>query len=320
MKAIKVHEFGAPTVMKLEELPDLAPAEDQLLVKIHAIGVNPVDTYIRSGLYARSPKLPYTPGSDAAGDIIARGDKVKGFSPGDRVYLSATLSGAYADQALCLPTHAHHLPAATTYAQGAAMGVPYATAYRAIFHRAQARAGETVLVHGATGGVGLAAVQILRAYGFKIIGTGGTEQGRQVLRQQGAHYVLDHHAGDFAEQVLSITEGKGVNLILEMLANINLGKDLDLLAHSGRVVVIGSRGKVEIDPRATMGRDAAIFGMSLFNASEADLASIHAALTAGLENGALRPIIKKEFPLADAALAHQAVMEAGALGKIILIP
>ncbi len=320
MKAIRVQEFGGPDVLQLEDVPDLTPGAGQVVVRVRAIGVNPVDTYIRSGLYPMKPSLPYTPGMDAAGIVESTGEGVKQVAAGDGVYVAGTISGAYAQQALCLATQVHRLPSHVTFEQGAAIGVPYATAYRALFHRAEARPGDLVLVHGATGGVGIAAVQIARAAGMTIIATGGTEKGRTSVGQQGAHHVLDHHAPNYLDQLQVLSGGNGVDVILEMLANVNLGKDLGVLAKHGRVVVIGSRGPVEINPRETMSRDASILGMTLLNTSEQDQASIHAALVAGLENGSLRPIVGKELPLADAARAHEIVLQPGAFGKIVLIP
>jgi NADPH2:quinone reductase len=320
MKAIRVREFGPPEVMKLEEVADLAPGAGQVLVRVKAAGVNPVDTYIRSGTYAVKPSLPYTPGMDGAGTVEAVGPGVSGVKPGDRVYIAGSASGTYAELALCEPWQVQPLPERVTFAQGAAVYVAYATAYRALFIRARAQAGETVLVHGASGGVGIAAVQIARAAGLKVIGTGGSEKGRRLVAEQGAHHVLDHRAAGYLDDVMKLTEGRGVDLVLEMLANVNLGKDLTLLARGGRVVVIGSRGTVEIDPRATMSREASILGMTLLNASRQELASIHAAIVAGLENGTLNPVVGKEFSLKDAAAAHHAVMEPGAYGKIVLVP
>lgn len=320
MKAIRVHEFGGPEVLHLEEEPDPNPGPGQVVVRLSAVGVNPVDTYIRAGLHAVRPSLPYTPGTDAAGTIEAVGEGVTRFAEGDRVYTGGTVSGAYAEKTLCLESQIHPLPAQISYAQGAAVNVPYATAYRALFHRAQARAGEVVLVHGASGGVGSAAVQLARAAGMTIIGTGGTDEGRRLVKEQGADHVLDHHASGYLDQVLDLTGGRGVDVILEMLANVNLGKDLKILARFGRVVVIGSRGSVEIDPRAAMMRDANILGMTLLNVSEDERAKIHAELVASLANGALRPVVGREFPLAEAARAHEAVLEPGAYGKIVLIP
>jgi NADPH2:quinone reductase len=279
-----------------------------------------VDTYIRSGLHAVKPQLPFTPGLDAAGDIVAVGEGVTRFSAGQRVYTAGSLSGTYAELALCDESQAHALPDRVSFAEGAGVFTPYATAYRALFQRARAVPGETVLVHGASGGVGTAAVQIARAAGLCVVGTAGTEEGRRLVAEQGAHQVLDHGSHDYLEQLSATTSGRGVDVILEMLANVNLDRDLGVLAKGGRVVVIGSRGTVEINPRLAMMRDVAILGMSLFNASPKEFESIHAALVAGLEAGTLRPFIGREMPLAEAARAHEEVLKPGARGKIVLIP
>ena len=320
MKAIRVKEFGEPNVMRLEDVPDPMAGPGQVVVRVHAAGVNPVETYIRSGAYPARATLPYTPGSDAAGIVEAVGEGVRNVKKGDRVYTVGTLSGAYAELALCDAARVYPLPENASFAQGAALTIPYGTAYRSLFHRADARPGETVLVHGASGGVGIAAVQLAHACGLTIIGTAGTDRGRKLVSDHGAHHVLDHTASNYLDEVMRLTGGRGVNVILEMLANVNLGKDLPLLAKKGRVVVVGSRGTVEINPREAMMRDAAILGMQLGNSSEEELASIHAALVAGLAAGTLKPVIGKELPLKDAPQAHEAVMQPGAYGKIVLIP
>jgi len=317
MKAISVEEFGEPEVMRLVELPRPQPGAGQVLVRMHAAGVNPVETYIRAGTYPRKPALPFTPGNDGAGVIDQAGEGVK-LQIGDRVYTAGSISGTYAEYALCQATQVHPLPANVSFAQGAAVGTPYATAYRGLFQRAQAKPGETVLVHGASGGVGTAAVQLARARGLHVLGTAGSDRGRELVREQGAHDVFDHRAPDYLAQILDATSGRGVDVILEMLANVNLGKDLTILAARGRVVVIGNRGRVEIDAREAMSRDADIRGMVLPNTPPAEMASIHAALIAGLENGTLRPVVGQELPLAEAPQAHRAVMEPGAAGKIVL--
>jgi NADPH2:quinone reductase len=320
MQAIRVHECGGPEVMRLEEVPDLTPGPGQVLVRVKAAGVNPVDTYIRSGMYATASPLPFTPGFDAGGEVEAVGPGVTRVAAGQRVYTAATLNGAYAQQVLCEEFQVHPLPLRASFAQGAALGIPYGIAYRALFQRARALAGETVLVHGASGGVGTAAVQLARAAGLRVIGSGGTPRGRELAAQQGAHHVLDHGAPGYLDEVLRLSGLQGVDVIIELLANVNLGKDLKVLAPGGRVVVIGSRGPVEIDPRDALGREAAILGALIFAATPREYAGIHAALTAGLENGTLRPIIGQELPLADAPRAHQKVMEPGAYGKIVLVP
>lgn len=320
MRAIRVSEFGGPENLKVQEVPDPKPDSGQVLVRVKAAGINPVDTYIRAGAYPRKPNLPYTPGTDAAGIVEAVGPNVKGFKSGDRVYTNGSITGACAELALCEESRVHRLPLGISFAKGAAIGVPYGTAYRALFQRGRARAGETVLVHGATGGVGLACVQFAHAFGMTIIGTGGSEQGRALVAEQGAHHVLDHRAPDCEKRVMELTEGRGVDLITEMLANVNLAKDLTMLAAAGRVVVIGNRGTIEINPRDAMAREASILGLTLFAATDGDLREIHAATIAGLENGTLRPIVRQELPLAEAPGAHQLVMQSGAYGKIVLVP
>lgn len=320
MKAIRVNEFGGPEVLRLEDVPEPVAGRGQVVVRVRAVGVNPVDTYIRAGAHAVKPAVPYTPGSDAAGVVEAVGEGVTRVSIGERVYTSGTRTGTYAELTLCDESQIHKLPARVSFVEGAGVGVPYATAYRALFQRARGVPGEIVLVHGASGGVGTAAVQLARAAGFMVIGTGGTEKGRQLVAEQGAHHVLDHRATNYLDALLALTGGRGVDVILEMLANVNLDRDLNVLAKGGRVVIIGSRGPVEINPRAAMGRDANILGMSLFNASAQEMSGIHAALGAGLEAGTLRPIVGQELPLAEAARAHMSVLEPGAYGKIVLLP
>jgi NADPH2:quinone reductase len=320
MRAIVIREFGGPDVMKLETVPDPSAGPGQVVVRVRAAGVNPVETYIRTGTHAVKPQLPYTPGSDGAGDVESVGAGVTSCKAGDRVYVAATgASGTYAEKVVCVAAQVHALPARNSFAQGAALGVPYATAYRALFQRARAKAGETVLVHGATGGVGIAAVEFARARGLFVIGTGGTDKGLVTVREHGAHVLVNHRAPNYTDEIMKATGGRGADVIVEMLANVNLDRDLTMLARNGRVVVVGNRGRIEINPRDAMGRDADILGMTLFNASDSDLREIHAAIVAGLTSGALNPVVGREMPLAEAARAHEAVMETGAHGKIALV-
>jgi NADPH2:quinone reductase len=249
--------------------------------------------------------------------VEAVGSGVRGVQAGDRVYLGGqgvrTFSGCYAELLACDADLVRPLPASLTFSQGAGVGTVYATAARALHQKARALPGETILVHGASGGVGLAAVQLARAHGMRIIGTAGSERGRQLVKEQGAHHVLDHTAPDYLKALMDVTDGKGPDVILEMLANVNLAK-------FGRIVVIGNRGTIEINPRDAMGRDATVMGIVLFNASERELNSLHAAIAAGLSTGVLRPVVGHEYPLREAAKAHVQVMAPGAYGKIVLIP
>jgi NADPH2:quinone reductase len=322
MLAIRAHRFGGPEVLVLDEVPDPVPGPGQVLIRTHAIGVNPVDAYIRSGVYARLPQLPYIPGWDGAGVVEAVGDEVHRFTPGDRVYFSGTTAGrgwgAYAEKACCAEVNVHPLPEALSYAQGAAIGVPYATAHRALFHRAHLRRGETVLVHGASGGVGQAAVQLARAHGCTVIGTAGTEEGLAFVRELGADHAVRHGTPTAIDEIRALTGGRGVDVIIEMLANVNLDKDLGLLAPFGRVVVVGNRGRIEIDPRQTMGKDSSILGMSLWNASDEELLQLHQEMGPQFAEGVLGPVAGKRFALKDAAAAHVAALEAGARGKVVL--
>jgi NADPH2:quinone reductase len=319
MKAIRVVQFGGPEVLQLKNVPDPEPGPKQVLVHVRAVGVNPVETYIRTGRYPNL-SLPFTPGTDAAGEVAKIGALVGNVAVGARVYTSGSVTGAYADMTVCEAADIHTLPDNISFAEGAAVNIPYGTAWRALFQRARALPGETVLVHGATGGVGTAAVQLARAAGLTIIGTAGSDRGAQLISELGARHVLNHRLPDYLTDVLKITETRGVDIILEMLSNVNLGKDLQVLARNGRVIVIGSRGKVEIDARELMVRDAEIRGMLLFNLSARDKAAIHAALRAGLENGTIKPVIAREFSLEEAPLAHELIMQPGACGKIILLP
>jgi NADPH2:quinone reductase len=320
MKAIRVHQFGGPEVLKLEEVPTPKPDTGQVLIHVRAVGVNPYDTYMRAGTYAIKPPLPYTPGSDAAGTVEAVGPGVTKVKPGDRVYTSRTLTGAYAEYALALEEQVNRLPGNVSFEQGAGVWVPYGTAYHALHHFAKACAGETVLVHGASGGVGTASVQIARAMGMTVFGTAGTDKGLELVKREGAHQAFNHRSAGYHEEIMKASGGKGVDVILEMLANVNLGGDLKMLALEGRVVVIGSRGDVTITPRDLMSRRASVRAFTLWAAQPAEVAEIHAGIFAGLENGTLRPVVAKKLPLAEAARAHIEILEPGAHGQIVLVP
>ncbi len=324
MKAILAREFGGPEVLKIEDVPDPTAGHGQVRVRLHAVGVNPYDTYMRAGGYAITPALPYTPGADAAGVIDQVGDGVAEWSAGDRVYISGTSSGkahgAYAAMAVCEAAQVHRLPARVSFAQGAGLFVPYVTAWRALFGRANARAGDTVLIHGASGGVGIAATQFAVAAGLTVLGTAGTDEGLAVVTQQGARHAFNHRSPGYLDHITSATGGRGPDVILEMLANVNLDHDLTVVAPGGRIVVIGNRGRVEIDARKIMGKDCAVFGLALWGIPPDEIRRAHEAIIAGLDSGALNPVVGKEMPLADAAKAHVAVMAPGAHGKIVLIP
>jgi NADPH2:quinone reductase len=322
MQAIRAHAFGGPDVLQLDELPDPSPGPGQLRVRLHAVGVNPFDTYMLGGAYAIKPALPYSPGADGAGVVDAVGDGVTAFTAGDRVYIGGTADhkayGAYRQVVLCGEAQVHALPDRVSFSEGAAVNVPCVTAYRAL-QRATPKSGETVLVHGASGAVGLAAVQLARAAGLTVIGSAGTDDGLELVAAEGAHHAVNHRDPQHVEKISSVTGGRGPDIIIEMLANVNLDHDLTMLAPRGRVVVVGNRGRVEIDPRKIMGKEGAVHGMAFWNQSDAELRAAYEAVDEALASGALRPVVGLELPLAEAAEAHRRVMAPGARGKIVLV-
>ncbi len=322
MKAIRVRELGGPEVLVLEEVADPVPARGEIPVRIRAAGVNPVDVYRRSGAVSYHTDLPYTPGHDGAGEVAGIGPEAHAFRPGDRVYIGgrSTPHGTYAQMTIVAPQNLFRLSERMSFEQGAAIRTPYLSAYRSLHQRGRGRAGETVLIHGASGGVGTASVQLAVAHEMTVIGTAGSDRGKQLLADLGTHHVLDHNDPAHLDQVVELTQGRGADLILEMLANVNLGEDLKALATYGRVVVVGSRGTVEINPRETMGREAVIMGMSLGRATDEELEAMHSAMAPLFEDGTLSPVVGKRFRLEEAPEAHRAVMRPGAYGKIVLLP
>ena len=317
MKAIIVQDFGGPEVLQIQNVPDPKPQNGEVVVKLHAAGVNPVETYQRAGTPPyNNVEFPWTPGSDGAGEIVAVGDEVTDWKIGDRVYVYAPRgNGTYAEMIACKSSQVHRLPDSVSFEQGAAIGVPYATAHRALFGKANAKAGEVVFIHGASGGVGTAAIQLANRAGLSVAGSASDEE---FIEKVGAKYTFNHNVEGYLSDALGATCGRGFDLILELKADANLGRDAEVLAPFGRIVVIGSGGPVEINPRDWMSKDATVLGMTLFNVTGAQLQEIHADLVDGLQSGQLRPIIDQTFALEDAASSHVAVMEGESHGKIVL--
>jgi NADPH:quinone reductase len=323
MKAIRAHEFGGPDVLRLDEIPEPTPGPGQVRVRLHAVGVNPFDTYMLSGAYAIKPPLPYSPGADGAGVVDAVGDGVTEVRAGDRVYIGGTADhagyGAYRQVVLCAAGQVHALPDRVSFAEGAAVNVPCVTAHTAL-ERGAAKPGDVVLIHGASGAVGLAAVQLARAAGFTVIGSAGSDDGLALVAAEGAHHAVDHRDPAHVERVQALTSGRGPDVIVEMLANVNLDHDLALLAPRGRVVIVGNRGRVEIDPRRIMGKQGVVTGFTLWGLTPEESRRAHEAVGTALASGALRPVVATELPLVQAADAHRRVMAPGAKGKIVLVP
>ncbi|XP_023152550.2 quinone oxidoreductase-like [Amphiprion ocellaris] len=318
MKAIRVSEFGAPSVLKMASVSIPQPGIGKVLIRVHACGVNPVETYIRSGNFEKPP-LPYTPGSDAAGVVESVGKEVTSVKKGDRVYTTATESGSYAEYTIAAEDCVHKLPDVLDFAQGAAIGIPYFTAFRALVHKARVKAGQTILIHGASGGTGIATCQLARSMGLKVLGSAGTKDGMKLITKNGAHLAFNHREKGYTDKIMAATGGKGVDVIVEMLANSNLSKDMEMVAKGGRIVIIGSRGPIEIDPVNIMVKEALVMGVLIFLATLEQNKECEEYLFSGMEAGWLRPLVGPKYTLDKAAQAHKDIIESsGAAGKMIL--
>ena len=324
MKAIRAHSFGGPEVLQLDDVDDPTPGKGEVVIDVRAAGINPADTYMRSGTYAIVPDLPYIPGGDAAGVISAVGAGVEDYSVGDRVFAGVAQSfdftGCYAEKLKRKAGEIAKLPDNVSFAQAAAFGVSYTTAHYALFARGGAQAGETVFIHGASGSVGTSAIQLAKRAGLTVIGSGGTPEGLDLIISEGADLAVDHTKDGYLDDVTGFTGGRGPELILEMLANVNLAADMDLAAKFGRIVIIGNRGEITIVPRVAMMKELDIRGIALWNVTPEQVKPMMADILAGVADGTLRPVVGSEMPLAEAAAAHVRVLEPGVLGKIVLVP
>ena len=320
MKAIIVSSFGDEEVLKYQETETPTPAAGEVRVKIKAAGVNPVETYIRSGHYTALPALPYTPGNDGSGIVDAVGDGVEHLKKGDRVFVAAALArrntGTYAEYTVCDADAVRYLPQNLSFSEGAALGTPGLAATYALYSKAKIKPGETVFIHGASGGVGSLAVQLARRTGTFVMGTAGDPEGMTLIEKLGAHRAFNQRSPGDLEAVKQDTVEHGPDVVIEMVANINLMKDMELLAKYGRVVIVGNHGTLEFDPRSAMTKDAVVMGMNIGNMPQEDYIANMYTLSAAMETG-LHTIIGKELPLCQAEQAHRDVGE-GKGGKVVL--
>lgn len=327
MQAIVISKFGGLEVLEHKtnlEIPKLN--SHQVLVEVKAIGINPVDTYIRSGAFG-PVQFPHILGTDGAGIIAAVGGDVKKYKPGDHIYFFVP-SHAYASHLVANESQIHPLPAKYSFAQGAALGIPYLTALRAFLQlgkkvRKIKNKGITpiVLIHGGSGGVGIASIQIAHVLGYTTFATASTDEGRKLMLEQGADKVFDHSDPTYLQQIKAAAKARdGVDLILEMLGNVNINADLDLVNKFGGVIIIGSRGDGTISPVKLMGKDSYIKGLLVFNMVEKEFEECFEWLDRNLAEGKLNPIVGRELPLKDAAVAHKDILEKKAFGKIVLKP
>lgn len=319
MKAVQVNEFGTPEVLKINELPEPIPGKGDVLIRVHAAGVSPLDTYIREQSHgAPTPSLPYIPGFEATGEIASIGEDVTKFKIGDRVYVN-TFLGAYSELLVHDAASVYPLPDSVSFTQGTAVVNSYPTAYYPLFNLAHAQTGNKLFVHGASGAVGTAAVQLARAAGMTVVGTAGSDRGLELVRHQGAHHVLNHRESNYLQQALELTDEKGYDVILEMNASKKLADDVGLVGTFGRIIVIGGTdAPVTFDPTPILWKGASIIGLYIGLTTPEESAQIHSALYSQLQNNTLRPIVGQEFACADVAKAHEAVHQSSSAGKIVL--
>lgn len=325
MKAIRAHKFGGPEALQLDEIDAPTPAEGEVVVEMKAAGVNPSDTYVLSGTYAIKPELPYIPGGDAGGIVCEIGARVTKVKVGDRVAIGKSFgvefSGTYAEKILRKEEHLIVLPDHVEFAQATTLGVSYPTAHYALFKRGRATKDDVIFIHGASGSVGTSAIQLAKGIGATVIGSAGTDKGLALIKDQGVDLAVDHSKEGYIDKIMAFTNGNGVDLTLEMLANVNLATDLDIAARKGRIVVIGNRGEITINPRLTMMKELDVMGMAAWNISKDDMAIIIADLVAALADKTIAPVIGKQFPLQDAGDAFRYVItpDDGASGKVVLV-
>lgn len=325
MRAIQISQFGNPDVLEVVDVPMPEPGPNQVRIRVWAAGVNPVDTYVRSGAYGDRP-MPASLGFDAAGEIDAVGHGVDSAVIGTRVYTCTALPGAYAEYAIVDIDRTYPLPDNISFDQGAAIGIPYATAYSALHQHAATGVTSTVFVHGGSGGVGIPTIELAKVAGARVAASCGTDAGEEILRAHGADIIVRHDKDGYLDTLSSLVAAPGsagqtgIDTIVEMAAHVNLGNDLTLLNNRGTVVVVGSRGPVQINARDVMRRDARIQGMLLFNLTSDERQEIHAKLYPLLLDGRLSPRVAARYTLEQVRDAHVHVLQSGIGGKIILNP
>lgn len=321
MKAMRAHQFGGPEQLRFEDAPDPQVQPGQVQIRVRAAGINPADLVRLSGRLQPLP-LPYIPGTDVCGEVEVVSAGVTHVQKGDRVFGRA-LSGGYAEKTCLAASEAILLPANLSFAEGAAIPIPFYTAYRALHHKAALKAGETVLVSAGGGGVGVAAIQLAKMAGARVITTVGSQEKAERTRTLGADVAVNYREQDFVAEVQKFTDGKGIDIIIENVAADNLAKDFAALARDGRIVLIGTgTGK---SPDATFNvfgaltKDATLYGMSLVNAGPA-IPEMAKALTGLFAEGKIKAIVSKSYPLPEAPQALADLVAGKVFGKLVLTP
>lgn len=323
MKAMVCEAFGGPEVLALREVPDPPPpGPGELTVRIRARGVQYVDVLMLAGKYQFRPDPPFIPGGEAAGEVVAVGADVTAFKPGDRVMSRHTL-GACAELGNTKAALCDMVPDGMSLEAAGVFRAAYTTAYHALLQRGRLRADEWVLVHGAAGGIGIAAIQVAKVFGAKVIATASTEEKRAACLEEGADHAIPY-AGGFLDAVKQITGGRGVDIVYDPIGAAVTDESLRCLAWCGRLLILGFLGGGPATIRSNYllikGIDAIGVRIGGLNEAAPDLAiaNMH-ALTRLAAEGKLRPRISHRFPLAQAAEALQAVIDRKVIGKAVLV-
>jgi len=321
MKALRAHQFGGPEVLRLEDAPDPQVQAGQVQIRVRAAGINPADLVRLSGRLGTLP-LPYIPGTDVCGEVEAVGAGVANVKVGDRI-CGRAFAGGYAEKTCLVANEVVALPANLSWEQGAAIPIPFFTAYRALYHKAQLRPGETVLVSAGGGGVGVAAIQLAKVTNARVLTTVGSREKAERTRELGADVAINYREQDFVAEVQKATGGKGANVIIENVAADNLAKDFGAIALNGRIVLVGTgTGKAADASFGVLGalfKDVAVLGMSLVNAGPV-IQEMAAALTHLFAAGSIKAVVSRAYPLAEAKEALGDLVAGRVFGKLVLCP
>lgn len=324
MKAVRIDKFGGREVLQTVCIDEPIPNTNEVKIKLYTTGLNPNESYTISGTYgAFVPELPYVPGFDGAGVVEEIGPEVQNIKVGDRVFLSGFKAkrntGTYAEKVVIDTEHVYHLPDKLSMDEGAGLGIPMFAAYRALFQWANIQLGDYVLIHGASGAVGSLAIQMAKAVGAIVIGTSSTKEGRQQIIKMGADFAFDHLSTDNKYKFLRVTEERGPDVIIEMLANKNLEMDMQIIAVNGCIVIVGSRGSINITPRHLMGNEALVTAVNVGRMTVEDKEEALHGVMSFIENDAIKLLIGKKFTLDKAAKAHKEMMEGSGNGRTVFV-
>lgn len=323
MKAIRMHETGSYDVLRLEEIEAPAPGPGQVAVDTAAISVNFADSLVRRGLYPAMPPLPAIPGLEAAGTVAAVGEGVEGVRPGQRVVFFG--GGCYAERVVVDQHAVTPLPDGVDFGAAAALPVNYLTAYHMIHTMARMPEGSSALVRAAAGGVGTAAAQLCKLAGIRAIGATSSREKADFALAQGYDEVILYTEENVAERVSELTDGRGVDVVLESVAGDVFAESFDVLAPMGQIIWFGmAAGEPTIDVgakiRETAGRSLGVRFFVLYSVAPSDFASSTRELLGHVEAGEITPRIHASLPLAEAGRAHELIESKAVMGKLLLIP